>query len=239
MKIALCDDNLEERDFLYSQLNAAMEKMGMAADIVVFDTADEMLKAAEKAFYSIFFLDILLPGISGMDAALKLRRQGNYSPVIFTTTTKDYLLQSYSVWAADYLVKPISEKAIEDALVHAFATLKGSDRQLEIIVARHAEFIPYADIYYIEGNNRNCIIHTRTGTYTPYNSINGMLEALNDKRFLCCHRSYLINLDHVLTVQRDKAAMRDDTMVPIRRGGTNAVRQAWEDRRFDRVSERV
>lgn len=177
--------------------------------------------------------------MSGMDAALRLRRQGNYSPVVFVTNTKDYLLQSYGVWAADYLVKPITEKAIVDALTHACEALKGSDRLLEITVARHTEFIPYADIYYIEGNNRNCIIHTRTGTYSPYNSINGMLEALNDRRFLCCHRSYVINLDHVLAVQRGKVAMRDDTMVPIRRGGTDEVRETWEDRRFQRVSEKV
>ncbi len=239
MKIAVCEDNGKDRDKLLKQLTAAMKRLTVDADVAVFEDAEELLKEASgTTFFSMFFLDILLPGMSGMEAALKLRRLGNYSPVVFTTITKDYLTQSYSVCASDYLVKPIADKDMESALARALKILEGNERMLEITVARHTERIPYSDIYYIKGNSRICAIQTRTGVYDPYAALQELLERLGDSRFFCSHRSYIINLDHVVAVQRGHVAMRDDVLLPIRRGGTEEVRRAWEDRRFEVVSGR-
>ncbi len=238
MKIAICEDDAKDREKLRKQLNKALERREMEADIEEFSTAEELLDAAQSTYYSIFFLDILLPGMTGMDAALKLRRQGNYAPMVFTTVTTDFLAQSYSVWAAHYLAKPIDDKKVDEALDRALHALQGEEKTLEIMVSRHAEFVPYADIYYISGNNRNCLIHTRTGNYNPYCAVQQMDEKLGDGRFLRVHRSHIVNLDHVLAVLRDKVAMRDDALLPIRRGTAAEVRRAWEDRRFEAVSGR-
>lgn len=238
MKIAVCEDNEKDREKLRKQLAKALKRREVEADIEEFPDAEELLAAAGKTYYSIFFLDILLPGLSGMEAALKLRRQGNYAPMVFTTVTKDFLAQSYSVWAAHYLVKPIEDKDVDEALDRSFRAMEGVEKTLEIMVSRHPEYIPYSDIYYISGNNRNCLIHTRTGNYNPYCAVQKMSEQLPDKRFLYCHRSHIINLDHVLAVLRGKVAMRDDALLPVRRGTTEDVRRAWEDRRFEVVSGR-
>ena len=158
--------------------------------------------------------------------------------MVFTTVTNDFLAQSYSVWAAHYLVKPIADREVDEALDRALRALKGEEKTLEIMVSRHAEFVPYSDIYYISGNNRNCLIHTRTGNYNPYCAVQQMDETLGDGRFLRVHRSHIVNLDHVLAVLRDKVAMRDDALLTIRRGTAEEVRRAWEDRRFEVVSGR-
>lgn len=238
MKIAVCEDEERDRRRLLKQLEAALNVLELEAEVECFDTAEKLLAAAESTFYSIFFLDILLPGLSGMNAALKLRRSGNHSPVVFTTISEDYRTQSNSVWAVGYLVKPFGQADVDEALSRAARVLAGESRTLAVTVARHTEYIPYSDIYYIEGSNRNCILHTRTGVYSPYYSVQGLLAALDDDRFFHSHRSYIINLDHVLAVQRGKVAMRDDALLPIRRDGTDAVRSAWENRRFKQVRER-
>lgn len=238
MKIAVCEDHLNDRESLCKQIETVVNQLEIKAEIEVFTTAEELLKAADKTFYAIFFLDILLPGISGMEAAMKLRRDGNYSPVVFTTVTNDYMAQSYSVWAVHYLVKPILEKDVAEAIARALKVLEGEEKTLEITVARHTEYVPYSDIYYIQGNNRNCLIHTRTGTYNPYNSVQGIAQKLPDSRFYHSHRSYIINLDHVLAILNGKVAMRNDILLPVRRGGTEELRRAWEDRRFEVVSGR-
>ncbi|MEG0494332.1 MAG: LytTR family DNA-binding domain-containing protein [Clostridia bacterium] len=238
MKIAICEDDGNDRDRLCHQLALAIQALNISAEVETFETAEQLLKAADQTYFSIFFLDILLPGLSGMDAALKLRQLGNYAPVVFTTVTRDYLAQSYTVWAVHYLVKPIEEGDVQEALTRALRVLDIKEKTLEITVARHTEYIPYSDIYYIEGNNRNCLIHTRTGTCNPYNSVQGMLLALDDSRFCHSHRSYIINLDHVLTVLRGKVAMRDDALLPIRRGADDEVRRTWENRRFEVVNRR-
>lgn len=238
MKIAICEDNENDRETLCAQLKSSLARREIQADIEAFSTAEALLEEAEKTYYSMFFFDILLPGLSGMDAALKLRRKGSYAPIVFTTVTRDYLAQSYSVWAAHYLLKPIGDKDVDEALSRCFKTLAGEEKNLEVMVARHMEYIPYSDIYYISGSNRTCLVHTRTGQYVPYRSVTSMAQTLTDRRFYQCHRSHIINLDHVLTVLRDKVAMRDDALIPIKRGTAEAVRRTWEDRRFEVVSGR-
>ena len=239
MKIAVCEDDSRDRERLCAQLGRAMEDLAVQAELVEFDTAEDLLQAAESTYFSAFFLDILLPGLSGMDAALKLRRKGNHSPVVFTTVTRDYLAQSYSVWAAHYLVKPIADKDVREALSRALHVLERGEKTLSVTVSRHTEYIPYSDIYYIQGNDQTTLVHTRTGVYNPYRSVQSILKSLSaDGRFYRSHRSYVVNLDHVLAVQQDKVAMRDDALLPVRRGGTKALRTAWEDRRFAVVDGR-
>ena len=129
MKIAVCEDRAKDRDKLLKQLQAVMKRLEVDADVTMFESAEELLKeAADKTFFSMFFLDILLTGMSGMEAALKLRRLGNYSPVVFTTVSKDYLTQSYGVCASDYLVKPIADKDIESAFSRAIKMLEGKEQ---------------------------------------------------------------------------------------------------------------
>ena len=144
MRIAVCEDDGNDRNLLCQQLEQAMRFLNIIAEVEAFETAEELLKAADKTYFSIFFLDILLPGMSGMDAALKLRRLGNYSPVIFTTVTRDYLAQSYSVWAVHYLVKPLVESDVREALYRALSVMEGKEKALEIMVSRHTEYIPYS-----------------------------------------------------------------------------------------------
>lgn len=239
MKIAICEDNLPDARQLCDQLEQSMDAQQIEADLCVYETAEALLDAAKKIYFSVFFLDILLPGEkNGMDAAIKLRRAGNEAPIVFTTVTADYLAQSYSVWAAHYLVKPIAQADVDEALSRAMRVLSREDRTLDIMVARHTERIPYGDIYYIQGNDRKCVIHTRTGVFEPYASVRDLIKRLDDSRFMLCHRSYLINLDHVLAVQRDKVAVRGDVLIPTRRGEAEKVRHAWEDRQFAQVKER-
>ena len=64
------------------------------------------------------------------------------------------------------------------------------------------------------------------------------LSFYRSRRFLRVHRSHIINLDHVVAVLRDRVAMRDDALLPIRRGTAAEVRRAWENRRFEVVSGR-
>ena len=232
MRFAICEDSQKEREKLIKQLTLAMKVLDVDAQIDWYETGEELLKGVNKVYYSGFFLDILLPGISGLEVALKLRRLGSYAPVAFTTVTNDYLTQSYNVWATDYLVKPIKDESVQNALARMLQAMQGEDKTLEITVSRHAEHIPYRDIYYIKGNNRISTIYTRNGIYEPYIGIQQLLNELAEDCFLSCHRSYIVNLNHVLGIIAGKFAMRNDMMIPIRKGEVKALRCKWEDLQF-------
>ena len=224
MKIAICEDNAAEREALAAQLTTLAQRRRLDAEVLAYDSGESLLAAGKKHLFSIVFIDIYLPGMNGMEAALKLRKSGSRAALVFTTVTRDFLAQSYSVWAVHYLVKPL---------------VADEEKTLEITVAYHHEYIPYSHIRYIEAQGRQCRIHTGTGIHAPYTSITELMEQLVDERFVCCHRSYIVNLEHVIGMQKDKLAVRGDVLVPVRRGEAAAMRERFESYRFGKTSGRA
>lgn len=238
MIIGICEDNAAERNLLATMVRECFTHRDITAEIHVYENGEALMGDAKKYYFSILFMDIYLPGESGMDVALKLRKFGSKAAIVFTTSTTDFLAESYSVWAVHYLIKPISKEGVDEAATRASAVLQGTEAVLEIMVAYHREFIPLSDIQFIEAQGRTCVIHTRTGNYTTYTSITKLVSALADVRFVNCHRSYIINLDDIMTFQNGRVALQDGSMIPIRRGEVAFLRHAYEDRRFVLVSGR-
>lgn len=239
MKIAICEDNASEREALAAQLTTLAQRRRLDAEVLAYDSGESLLAAGKKHRFSIVFIDIYLPGMNGMEAALKLRKSGSRAALVFTTVTRDFLAQSYSVWAVHYLVKPLVENEIDEAFSRALTVAADEEKTLEITVAYHHEYIPYSHIRYIEAQGRQCRIHTGTGIHAPYTSITELMEQLVDERFVCCHRSYIVNLEHVIGMQKDKLAVRGDVLVPVRRGEAAAMRERFESYRFGKTSGRA
>ncbi len=238
MKIAICEDNDADRELLYAMVEECLQSHGLEAVIFSYLDGEELLAAAKTHYFSILFLDILLPGTSGVDVALQLRKDGSRAGVVFTTMTSDYLADSYRVWAVHYLMKPLEIKSVQEAFSRALAVLVTEEKMLEICVARHREFIPYADIRYVHADARISAVHTRTGVYRPYENLQEMFARLADPRFVYCHRSYIVNLDFVVGVQREHYVIDNDILIPIRREDRTQARKLFEQYTFEKLRRR-
>lgn len=238
MKIAICEDSLHERRQLVSSLEAELQERGLHAEILLYDDGESLLKDAKKHCFSILFLDIYLPEISGVEVALKLRKNGSNAAIVFTTGSREFLAESFKVWAVHYLVKPISQSDVQEALRRAMIVVEDQEKKLEITVSRHREFIPYDDILYIHSTGRTCEVCTPNGLYQPYAVMQELLtELAQDPRFTHCHRSYVVNLDHVSGIQMSGFAV-GDIIVPISRGSVRMMRKIYEKRRLENLRKR-
>ena len=238
MKIAICEDNATDRRVLTRYVRESFAALGQKVELFTYENGEDLLADSKKHSFSILFSDIGLPGQNGIEVALKLRKSGSKAAFVFTTVTQEYMAQSYSVWAVHYLVKPVTFEEVDEAARRALSLSNGEDKTVDILVARHTETIPLSDIYYIEGSNRQCIVCTSTGNYTPYVSVKEMLQKLDDERFVHCHRSYIVNMDHVIGVRQDRAVVRGDILIPIRRGEVTFMRKEYEARRIEQVRRR-
>ncbi|NLL46532.1 MAG: response regulator [Clostridiales bacterium] len=99
----------QELRFLLGQFKD-IEIVGEAA------SANEALKLIQALEYDVLFLDINLPGISGVELALKIHKQPNRPEVIFTTAYENYALDAFSVNAVDYILKPVSKPRLGQAI---------------------------------------------------------------------------------------------------------------------------
>jgi DNA-binding LytR/AlgR family response regulator len=167
----------------------------------------------EKHNVDLMFLDIQMPGLTGIDFLKTLK---NKPLTIFVTAYPDYALQSYELDVIDYLLKPISFERFYLAVSKAMDYL--SFRQQKEIVPDNNESvyekgcfyvradykivrINYRDILFIEGLSEYVQIHTENKKIVTYISMQRINELLPSEYFFRVHKSYIVNLQKIDSIQ--------------------------------------
>ena len=112
MYIAVCDDQTEELKDLTELLGAWETDRGTPVRVKSFRSAAELLDAARHERFTLYLLDIMMPGLNGMDAAREIRGFDKAADIIFLTSSPGFAYDSYSVQALEYLLKPIRAKTL-------------------------------------------------------------------------------------------------------------------------------
>ena len=105
-RIAVCDDDIQMRRFICS----AVEETGIACTVKEFSNGAELLH--DDSMYDIFFLDIDMPMVNGIDAARQIRRKDRKAKIIYVTGYQDYMQRSFAVHPFSFLVKPVKKGTI-------------------------------------------------------------------------------------------------------------------------------
>ena len=214
MRIAIVDDISEERTLLRNRLESQFSRRNVHTDILEYENGETFLTAAKECPFTVVFLDIYMKKLNGMETARKLRQLQCRVPIIFLTASPDYAIESYEVQASGYLLKPFSEEKLMKILN---MILKTDMKRRVAIKSRRQYRYPYTDdIVYIESNKHNVILHLADGSeIVTVDKLVELEKRINEKRFLHCHQSYLVNMDYVMDVQND-FIMKDESIVPIR-----------------------
>ena len=114
MYIAVCDDQTEELGSLTELIGAWEEDRGTPVRVKSFRSAAALLDAARHERFTLYLLDIMMPGLNGMDAAREIRGFDKAADIIFLTSSPGFAYDSYSVKALEYLLKPIRIELLED-----------------------------------------------------------------------------------------------------------------------------
>ncbi len=200
MQIGICDDQEETRKLMAKETKMVCQ----AADIICYGSGQEVLESPQLP--DILLLDIQMPGINGMETAMKLRSFNKQVIIIFVTVTEDYVFQSFDVWAFHYLVKPFSSEKFKEVLQNAikqYKTIKTIQAGIKqaapclMVTANGKHFtINFKDIVYAEVFNRKVIIHTIDSDIEYYGKMKELAQKAGNG-FYRTHRSYLVNFDFV------------------------------------------
>ena len=112
MYIAICDNQPEELAHITALLHTWQETYHTSVRWKTFQTASDLLDTAKKEHFTLFLLDILMPGINGMAAAKEIRSFDETTTIVFLSTSPSFAYQSYSVQAMQYLLKPITAELL-------------------------------------------------------------------------------------------------------------------------------
>ncbi len=116
MYIAACDDQIEELEKLTALLQAWQSDRRSDVRFQTFRSGGQLLDAARAERFTLYLLDVLMPGMTGMDAAREIRSFDAAADIIFLTTSPGFAYESYGVRAAEYLLKPINAKLLYPVL---------------------------------------------------------------------------------------------------------------------------
>ncbi|MDR2833133.1 MAG: LytTR family DNA-binding domain-containing protein [Streptococcaceae bacterium] len=199
MKIAICDDMVEIASTTEQLL---LDYNKNLFDIDIFYDGERLLDMVEEEQYDLFFLDIEMPGISGVELAESLRQKGVQSPIIFLTSYKQYMEDVFRLHTFDYLLKPITQDKMFAVLDRVMSYLNVSEHRFVFSFNKVTHTLLLSDILYFEKSKRNVIIHTVNGTYEVVMTTDELLTKV-DSRFVQVHKSFIINAQNVKELRND------------------------------------
>ena len=212
---AICDDDAS----LCTDLSARLSNyMGDTHPhhITCFASGEALLASAQP--FDLIFLDIQMAQPDGMETARLLRQRDSHSLLIFVSILKEYVFDAFAVEAFDYLVKPLEQDRFLRTMNRAMQVLaQRSHQHLTIQKGHTLQLIPLSQILYCEVLGRKVHIHQEDGQVFHYYE---KLEALQQQlagHFFRCHRSYLVNLDHVRGCSGGQVRLSDGSAIPVSR----------------------
>lgn len=235
MKIAAVDDNQTDLELFLKLAGAYGEKHHRTIYVQGFTDGKDFLREFQRGKFSAVFLDIYMDGLNGVETARAIRQKDEEVRLFFTTTSADHLADGFAVEATHYLLKPLTEEKIEEAM-HRLRDFFAKEESVIVFPNGSKEIlIPKNQILYIETIRNGIMIYCRQEAIPVRCSISAAMERLQFSNFLRCHRYSAVHLDAVVRVDDDSFVMTDGKRILLRREGRKELKEAYYHYFMDKV----
>ena len=232
LQFAICDDNIDELANMAQLINLYRESKNFSCEYAIFPNGFELVSALEKGKrFDIYCLDIVMPGFTGIDVAKAILKLDKAAPIIFFTSSPEFALESYSVKAINYVLKPISKDKLFFTLDEVREQIKAEENNDAIIVksTEGIQKILISNLVFAEVIGRNVLYHLLSGKVIECtDSFASVCDNLIKYRyFIKTHRSYIVNMQYVDTVENHKVTLQTLSSVPIAQGKAREIKQQY------------
>lgn len=223
MNCIIIDDEAAARAIV-AQLCTKIPELDLVEE---FDNAIDAMKFLNKQNIDVVFLDIHMPGFSGVDFVQTLK---NPPKIVLTTSDTDFAIEAFEYEAiVDYLVKPITLERFDKSIQKIKNTsairpeISGSDEggsvsgeDLYINIDRRLIKLKLSEISVIEAKGDYIDVKTEKETYHVHTTLKKIKQKLPEKTFLQIHRSFIINFNKIIDIE-DNSVLIEKNVVPISR----------------------
>lgn len=231
LQIAVCDDNIDELSNMVQLIDLYRTSRHLNCEHVVFPNGFELISALEKGKrFDIYCLDIMMPGFTGIDAAKEIRTFDKTAPILFFTSSPEFALESYSVKAINYVLKPISKEKLFFTFDELLEQIKAKEEDAVIVKSNEGiQKILISNLAFAEVIGRNVLYHLRSGKVVectePFSSVCDSL--LKYGCFIKPHRSFLVNMQYVDTIENHQITLQTLSAVPVAQGKAKEIKQQY------------
>lgn len=217
MHFAICDDEPAHIHILQTYFDAR-------TDLSITSEAFESGKAlvddckANGCRYDALFIDMEMPGMNGIDTANVIRAMDEQVIIVFVTSHEQYAPASFECGASRYLVKPLQDEKVNEALDFIAKRLSREKKTLSFDYNKEHIRLLCDDIIYCESDHNGSIIYTKNGSQQTRMTISELERILDSTQFCRVNRSCMVNLSYVKTVKSTKIILQEcQAFVPLSR----------------------
>lgn len=236
IKIAFCDDDSAVLSDLHELLALYRAEKNKEIDDYAFHSPLDLIAEIERGTrFDILFLDVLMPGQNGIDAASEIRNYDKNAKIIFLTSSSEFAVQSYTVNAFYYQLKPICAESFARLMDTVLSQCEKEQASSLILHCKTGiTRIKPAQLEYCEVIHRTLFIHLTSGKVLEcVGSLDELAKQLIPYgSFLRPHRSYLVNLEYIQNLSYRAITMSCLAEIPIPRGKYNEIKNAFLEYAF-------
>lgn len=202
MRIAILDDNRIDIDYFKMKVETFLKKKGDKTYQISEYTSGIPLvdDVKDGEWFDLIVLDIILKdGESGIDVAYKLRESGYSGSLMFWTAHSGYMREAFDVRATQYVIKGHEDGRVYSVIDTTLGRLE--ERMLTVKFKEDFYRVFFRDIEYLESRGQMCIVHCTDGDQYGFYRRLHELEKVLDRRFVRCHRSYIVNMDCISDIE--------------------------------------
>lgn len=196
MYIAVCENQKEELSAVTELLERWQADRKAAVRWRTFSSAGELLEAARREGFTLYLLDVMMPGIDGMEAAREIRTFDTAADIVFLTASPGFAYESYGVRALEYLLKPVKAELLYPVLDGLLLREKRPQDGLTLKTGGALIRVPFSQLAYVEVNGKHLYFNMADGSVRE---ISGSMKdyetlLLARREFAKVHRSYIVNM---------------------------------------------
>ena len=244
MNIAIVDDVPDEIKEVTALLKQYAALNQMEIEIDRFSRAEDFLKKYRPLLFTIIFMDIYMEGMTGIEAARRIRETDRSVALIFLTTSEEHRADAFRCHAYDYLTKPVQKDSLFRAMDDLLRIQTETDGQKLLFSSNRREYsLPYSQITCVRtesnGSNYLEILDTSGNTYRARMTFSSVSRQLmEDSRFFLLQSCVLVNLEHIALLKEHCAVLVGGEQVPFSGRKAKEIRHVWQNFMFANIRDK-
>jgi two-component system LytT family response regulator len=237
LKIAICDDHIQQLENICGMVEDFIKaKPETDMSVSRFQSPHDLIECLDvRDGFHIYLLDILMPEMNGIDVGAKIREKDENAVIIYLTSSPDYAIKSYKVFAFQYLMKPVDRDELYKILDRAIAKINiESALILAVKTSDGLTALRYNQIMFVEYINHALRFHLNDNSVvtsiTSRNSFDKSISLLlNDRRFVKPHVAFAVSMRFIRTITARDFVMTDGTLVSISQKNYANIKKRYID----------
>lgn len=219
MNIIVCDDDKKMLDEVSKILKKTARQRKQCVNIKKYTSAEQFLFEEEENLKAIdlVYLDIEMGKMNGIELAETLRNKGYNGEIIFLTSIRDYVFDSFKVGPLNYFLKgKYSLADFEKEFARACEKMNKNKKILRCAYRKQIICIEVEDIRWIESKGRGLVInYNQVDTFTYNEKIERIEKEFEGSYLIRCHKGYIVNIKHIKKIYKMEIEMDTGAVIPI------------------------